>query len=128
MQIRFSAVRALAGIVLLGSLGGCVFTSPDIAAYLANTSGSLQTVAPNAAAANPLIVTVRDQDRNPLENVTVEWFIKSGNGTLSAAESTTNSDGQASVTYTAGASTGSTTIMAEVPQLGAAVAFVMTVK
>ena len=128
MQIRFSAVRALAGIALLGTIGGCVFTSPDIPAYLANTSGSLQTVAPNAPASNPLIVTVRDQDRNPLENVTVEWFIKSGNGTLSAAETTTNGDGQASVTYTAGASTGNTMIIAEVPQLGAAVAFVMTVK
>jgi hypothetical protein len=128
MQIRFSAVRALAGIVLLGTLGGCVFTSPDIAAYLANTSGSLQTVAPNTAAAKPLTVTVRDQDRNPLENITVEWFIKSGNGTLSAAETTTDSNGQASVNYTAGASAGTTQIIAEVPGLGAAVAFVMTIK
>jgi hypothetical protein len=128
MQIRFSAVRALAGIALLGTLGGCVFTSPDIAAYLSNTAGSNQTVAPNAPAASPLVVTVRDQDRNPLENVTVEWFIKSGNGTLSAAETTTNGDGQASVTYTAGASTGNTMVIAEVPQLGAAVAFVVTVK
>lgn len=128
MQIRFSAVRALAGIVLLGTLGGCVFTSPDIAAYLSNTSGSLQTVAPNAQAPQPLIVTVRDQDKKPIENVTVQWFIKSGNGTLSASESTTNNDGQASITYTAGANPGDTMIMAEVPLLGAAVAFVVTVK
>jgi hypothetical protein len=128
MQIRFSAVRSLAGIVLLGTLGGCIFTSPDIPAYLANTSGSLQTVAPNAPAAQPLSVTVRDQNRKPLENVTVEWNIKSGEGTLSAAESMTNSDGVASINYTAGSSTGDTMIMAKVPELGAAVAFVLTVK
>ena len=128
MRIRFSAVRSLAGIALLSTLGGCIFTSPDIPAYLANTSGSLQTVAPNAQAAQPLTVTVKDQDGNKLENVTVVWSIKSGAGTLSATETSTNDDGQTSVSYTAGASTGSTTIIAEVPTLGAAVAFVLTVK
>ena len=128
MRIRFSALRALAGIALLSTLGGCIFTSPDIPAYLANTSGSNQTVAPNAPAAKPLTVTVKDQDGNVLENVTVQWSIKSGSGTLSATETTTDGDGQASVNYTAGASTGSTVILAEVPVLGATVAFVMTVQ
>ena len=128
MRIRFSGVRALAGIALLSTLGGCIFTSPDIPAHLANTSGSQQTVAPNAQAAKPLMVTVRDQDGNPMENVTVEWWIKSGGGTLSASESTTNGDGQASVSYTAGASTGSAMIMAEVPVLGAAVIFSVSVQ
>ena len=128
MRIRFSAIRALAGIALLGSLGGCIFTSPDIPAYLANTSGSNQTVAPNAPAPQPLTVTVQDQDRNPLENVTVEWSIKTGSGTLSSVTSTTDGDGRASVNYTAGASTGATTILAQVPVLGAAVAFVVEVK
>jgi len=128
MQIRFSAVRALTGIALLGTLGGCVFTAPDIAAYLANTSGGNQTVAPNASASQPLTVTVRDQDRNPLENVTVQWSIKTGNGTLSTTESSTNGDGVATNSYTAGASTGNTLVIAEVPELGAAVTFTMIVK
>jgi adhesin/invasin len=128
MRIRFSGLRALAGIALLGTLGGCIFTSPDIPAFLKNTAGSNQVVAPNAPAPAPLTVTVRDQDGNPMENITVEWFIKSGSGTLSAAQSTTNGDGQASVSYTAGASTGNTTIIAEVPELGAAVAFILVVK
>jgi hypothetical protein len=121
-------LRAIAGVALLSSLGGCIFTSPDIPAFLSNTSGSNQTIGPNAAAAKPLTVTVRDQDGNPLENVTVQWSIKSGSGTLSAAESTTDGDGKASVNYTAGASTGSTVIIAEVPVLGASVAFVMTIQ
>jgi hypothetical protein len=128
MRIRFSALRALAGIALLSSLGGCIFTSPDIPAFLKNTSGSNQEVAPNAPAPAPLTVTVRDQDGNTMENITVEWSIKSGSGTLSANQTTTNDDGQASVNYTAGASTGNTTIVAAVPVLGSAVAFVLVVK
>jgi hypothetical protein len=128
MRTRFSSLRALAGIALLGTLGGCVFTTPTIPAYLANTSGANQTIAPNAQAAKPLTVTVRDQDGNKLSNVEVAWTIKSGSGSLSAASSTTNGDGEASVSYTAGASTGSTVIIATVPELGASVAFVMTIK
>ena len=128
MRIRFAALRSLAGIALLSTLGGCIFTSPDIPAYLANTSGSLQTVAPNAQAPQPLTVTVKDQDGNKLENVTVVWSIKVGAGSLSATETTTDGDGKASVMYTAGASTGDMTILAQVPELGAAVAFVVTVK
>jgi hypothetical protein len=128
MRIKFSALRALAGIALLGTLGGCIFTSPDIPAYLSNTSGANQTVAPNAQTAQPLTVTVRDQDGNKMDNVTVEWSIKTGSGTLSASETSTNGDGQASVLYTAGPSTGNTTIIAQVPTLGAAVAFIVTVK
>jgi hypothetical protein len=127
MRIRFS-IRALAGIALLGTLGGCIFTSPKVPAYLANTSGSNQTVAPNAAVPQPLTVTVRDQDGNKMDDVTVEWSIKSGGGTLSATETSTNGDGQASVSFTAGATTGNTTILAQVPALGAAVAFVVTVQ
>ena len=121
MRIRSSALRALAGIALLSSLGGCIFTSPDIPAALKNTSGSNQVVAPNAQAAQPLVVTVRDQDGNGLENVTVQWTIRAGSGTLSAAQSTTDGKGEASVLYTAGASTGNVTVSAEVPELGAAV-------
>jgi hypothetical protein len=128
MRIRISALRALAGIALLGTLGGCIFTSPDVAAFLKSTSGSNQEVAPNAQASKPLTVIVRDQDGDPMENVNVSWFIKSGGGSLGATQSTTDGEGQASNTYTAGASTGSALIIAEVPALGAAVTFTVVVK
>lgn len=128
MRTPSSFLRALAGIALLGTLGGCIFTTENIPAFLQNTSGSEQTVAPNAAAAKPLTVTVRDQNQNLLSDVEVTWFIKSGAGTLSAASSTTNSQGVATVNYTAGASTGNTTIIASIPELGASVAFIITVQ
>ena len=42
-------LRALAGIALLGTLGGCIFTSPEVPAYLSNTSGANQTKATKMA-------------------------------------------------------------------------------
>jgi hypothetical protein len=128
MRIRFSAVRALIGLGLATSLTACIFTSPSIPTHLSNVSGQAQTVAPNAQAALPLTVQVKDQEGNPKGDVTIQWEIKSGSGTLSAAESTTNSSGNASVNYTAGASTGTTVVLAKLPELGAAVSFTMTVK
>jgi hypothetical protein len=127
MRIRFSSLRALIGIALVSGLTGC-FTSQDIPAYLSNTSGSGQKVAPNAAASQALTVTVLDQDKNPMSGVAVNWEVKSGGGTLSASETSTNDDGVTSVNYTAGASTGDVKIVAVQPALGAAVTFVLKVQ
>jgi hypothetical protein len=128
MRIRFSAVRALIGLGLATSLSACIFTSPSIPTHLSNTLGQTQTVAPNAQAALPLTVQVKDQEGNPKSDVTIQWEIKSGSGTISANETTTNSDGSTSVTFTAGASTGTTVVLAKLPELGAAVSFTMTIK
>ena len=128
MRIRFPAVRALIALGLATSLSGCIFTSPSIPTHLANTGGQMQEVAPNAQAAKPLTVQVKDQEGNPKGDVTILWEIKSGSGTLSATESTTDKDGNTSVTYTAGSSTGTTVVLAKLPELGAAVSFTMTVK
>lgn len=118
MRIRVSAVRFLVGLSLAGSLTGCIFDDQKIPAYLEHPVTSTQVVAPNAQAAKPLTVIVRDQDKNPLEGVTVQWSIKSGSGTLSAAETKTDGDGKTSVTYTAGATTGNSLVHATVPVLG----------
>lgn len=127
MRIRFSTVRALVGIALVSGVAGC-FTSQDIPAYLSNTSGSNQLVAPNAQAPAALTVTVLDQDKNPMSGVAIDWQVKSGGGTLSAAETSTNDDGVTSVNYTAGASTGDATIIAKQATLGAAVTFVIHIQ
>jgi hypothetical protein len=128
MRIRFSAVRAMIGLGLATSLSGCLFTSPSIPTHLANTGGQIQEVAPNAQAAKPLSVQVKDQEGNPKGDVTIQWEIKSGAGTLSANETTTDKDGRTSVNYTAGSSTGTTVVLAKLPELGAAVSFTMTIK
>lgn len=127
MRIRFSAARALVGVGLLAGLAGC-FTEPTVPAQLARTSKGEQTVAPNATAATPLTVVVRDQDGDPLENVNIVWSIKSGSGTLSATETETDGDGETSISYTAGASAGTTIILATQPELAASVAFTIKVQ
>jgi hypothetical protein len=127
MRIRFSSVRALLGIALVSGLTGCL-TSQDIPAYLSNTSGSKQIVAPNAQAPEPLTVTILDQDKNPMSGVAIDWEVQAGGGTLSAAETSTNDDGVTSVNYTAGASTGDAKIVAKQSTLGAAVTFMIKVQ
>ena len=123
-----SAARLLTGLALATSLTGCIFTTATNASYLDNTAGKEQTVGLNAQAPTPLTVTVLDQDRNPKEGVDIQWQIKSGSGTLSSETSVTDSDGVASVTYTAGATVGQAKIIATLPELGSAVSFTMTVK
>jgi hypothetical protein len=128
MRIRFSAVRVLVGVSLLTGLSACIFTSPTVPAELRRTSKGEQIVAPNGTAAIPLTVTVRDQDGDAKENVTIVWTIKSGSGSLSAEQTETNGDGVASVSFTAGASTGTTVVLASQPELAASVSFTVKVQ
>ena len=128
MRIRVPARRILMGLSLVGGLAACEFGMTSVPSYLANTSGSQQTVAPGAQAPKPLIVTVKDQDGDPIDNVEVLWTIDQGGGTLSSGSTSTNGSGQASVNYTAGTTAGTTLISARVPKLGAAVSFTITVK
>ena len=128
MRIRFSAVRALVGVSLLTGLSACIFTNPTTVAEIVRTSPAVDSVAVNATVATPLTVVIRDQDGEPKENVQVMWTIKSGSGTLSAATTETDGDGETSVTYTAGASTGTTVVLATQPALAASVGFTIKVK
>lgn len=128
MKIRLAAVRALVGISLITGLSGCIFTSPDTPVALLRVSKGEQTIAPNAAAPVPLTVSVVDQNGDPAEGVTINWSIRSGSGTLSATETSTDDDGQTSITFTAGSTTGTTVVNAIQPALGAAVGFTFIVQ
>ena len=128
MRIRVPARRILMGLSLVAGLAACEFGMTSVPSYLANTSGSPQTVAPGAQASKPLVVTVKNQDGDAIDNVEVLWTIDQGGGTLSSDSTSTNGSGQASVNYTAGTTAGTTLISARVPKLGAAVSFTITVK
>ena len=127
MRIRTSAVRLLVGLGLASTLTGCIFGDQKVAANIDNPIGGAQVVAPNAQAALPLTVEVWDHEKEPMEDVTVVWSIKSGGGTISATETKTDGDGRTSVTFTAGPATGSTVVLATVPNLGT-VSFALEVK
>lgn len=128
MRIRVPARRILIGLSLVSGLAACELGVTSIPTYLANTSGSQQIVAPGAQAPQPLVVTVKDQDGDAIDNVDVIWKIEQGSGTLSSTSTSTNGSGQASVNYTAGTTVGTSIISASVPSLGAAVTFNITVK
>lgn len=85
-----------------------------VATELEITSGDNQTIAVNTAAA-ALTVTLLDQDDDPLQGRTVNWAIAGGDGTLSGATSVTDAQGQATITFTAGATPGAAAVTASVP-------------
>jgi hypothetical protein len=124
MRIRTSAARLLVAISLLGGAAACGIS--DFPSYIAGVDNSQQIIAPGAQSA-PLTVQVKDQEGAPLGGVVVNYEIKSGAGSLSAASATTGDDGKASVTFTAGTTTGVTIVNATVPALGS-VGFNITVK
>lgn len=122
---RVAGVRRLALAAALVAVGTTLTACSDddpaapvpVATTLSIMSGDAQQTTPNTATAAPLVVAVKDQNGDALANETVTWTISSGTGALSATTSTTDSNGQASVTYTPDAITGTTTITATVGTL-----------
>ncbi|WP_162427370.1 Ig-like domain-containing protein [Pontibacter pudoricolor] len=61
--------------------------------------GNNQEGEPGKLLAKPLKVKVIDADGNALKDIEVEWTVKSGNGTLSAAKTVTDAQGMTEVTW-----------------------------
>jgi len=55
---------------------------------------------------DPLVVEITDANGDPVSDRTVNWTVVGGEGELSASSTTTDSQGRASVTVTAGINTG----------------------
>jgi hypothetical protein len=97
------------------------------AASIALVSGNNQTAVAGAALAAPLVVRVADANGNPISGATVTWATTAGGGHVSAATSTTDSTGQASVIATTGTTAGSNTFTAAIAGLtGSPVSFSAT--
>lgn len=109
-------ILAFAGVA--AACGGSKSTSPTlVATSVVIMGGNNQQTTPNTALADPLTVEVTDQNSAALPSQTVVWAITSGSGALSATTDTTNSGGQASVTFTPDSTTGTVTITAAVGSL-----------
>ncbi len=114
-------------IMAMSALGACGdTTAAHVASTVSAAGGNNQTVTANAAASSPLVVTVFDQNGTALSGVTVSWSIVTGTGSLSSATSTSDTSGQASVEFTAGADTGDVVVDAVVSGLDA-IPFAITV-
>jgi len=82
-----------------------------IVTQLQIVSGNTQSVAVNTAFPDPLIVQVND-NTTPVQGVGVTFAVSSGSAVLSAPSATSNAQGQAQITVTAGATAGPVTVTA----------------
>ena len=96
-----------------------------VATQLVLISGDGQSVPAGQAAPQSLTVEARDANNLPAASVDVTFRVTAGSGTLSASRVTTNAQGRASVTLTAGAALGTITVVAEA--VGPPVTFTITV-
>ena len=105
-------------VVLLATLvaaSGCSLnTDVSDPTAIIKSGGDQQSAPTNTPLPLPLAVLVVTQFGEPIQNVTVNWTITSGGGTLGATSTLTNENGIASVTYTTGATAGSVVIQARV--------------
>ncbi len=88
-------------------------TTARVASSVTVTSGNNQTGTVGAAVGSPIVVTVRDQNGNPVSGQTVT-FTATGGGTIGTRTVTTNAQGQAQTTFTLGGTSGAQTVTATV--------------
>lgn len=72
-------------------------------AQLIYVSGDGQSATAGSALASPLVVRVLDRIGTPVANATVQWSVVQGGGSITAATSTTDANGNATIGYTPGA-------------------------
>ncbi len=95
------------------------------ASQLVVTSGNTQTGVVGVALTNPLVITVRDANGNPVAGQTVT-FATTGGGTLATPTVTTNAQGQAQTNFTLGNTAGTQTVTATVNGVTTPASFTFT--
>ena len=121
MGVSIRAGSALVGVASLFLLGACgdkvelVNVIPRVATQLVVVSGDQQTGVAGAALANPIVVSVLDQNGNAVAGATVTWTIIGASGSVSSPTSTSNAAGEASVVWTLGTTAGADSLQASLP-------------
>jgi hypothetical protein len=109
------ALRVLSLLIGSAAIGGCTLaTDVTVPGTLIKVGGDEQTAAANTALPTPLTVAVVNQFGQTLQNVTVNWSIASGGGSLSSNALLSDEGGLASVGYTTGPTAGQAVIKARV--------------
>jgi uncharacterized protein (TIGR03437 family) len=116
----FTVTASAAGLTATFSLNVNI-----VATQLVLIAGDGQSAPAGQAAPQSLTVEARDANNLPAASVDVTFRITAGSGTLSASSATTNAQGRAAVTLTAGAALGTITVVAEA--VGRSVTFTITV-
>ena len=120
-SMAFSSSRRLA-LLLLSFAVACnsdIVTGPQVPANLLIVSGDKQTTIAGTPPASPLVVRVTNSGGAPLANITVNWAVGVGGGTVTAATSTTDANGETEVAYTPGTKVDSAKVVASIELLNA---------
>lgn len=108
----------LALLLLVGLLPAAITcsdsTGPQVPVALNLVSGSGQTGVVGQGLPSPLVVKVVDAAGAGVPGVSVAWSVTSGGGSLSAAITTTDAVGAATVTWTLGPASGANAVSASV--------------
>jgi adhesin/invasin len=118
-SVNFTATNQVgsASVIATSTAGNAVFnitvnnTLPTKMVTI--SGGNNQTVAPSAQASTPFEVIVTQADGTPVSGVDVSFTVTTANGgTLSTATDTSDSNGKASTTFTAGSSAATVSVLA----------------
>lgn len=116
-------LAALAAVLLLSACsdgGGNKGTPPTVPptvtppspAAINKSAGDQQEQTISSALATPLKVQVVSADGRPVPNTAVTWAVSPGGGQLSSTSTTTDFNGETTVTWTMGSTSGSHTVTA----------------
>lgn len=108
--------------------GGGDATAPLPPTAIALASGDAQTAETGVAFSAPLVVRVVNAKQAGVSGVAVTFAVASGAGTVSPASATTDNQGQASTTVTAGATPGPLSVTARATGVTATVSASFTVR
>lgn len=112
---RSVTVRAITLAFVSAFISACTLsTENNDPAGMAKTNGDQQTAPVNTALPLPFEVLIVNQFGEPLANVTVNWTITAGGGSLTSTPTLTDQTGKTSVTYTTGPTSGDASINAQV--------------
>lgn len=124
---RLAASTILALALSLTACSGGTNTESLVPSAVGIVSGNGQSTQTGTGVANLLVVEVLDQNATAMQNVTVNWTIVTGGGSLNTAASLTDAAGRSSARYTAGPVAGTATIRAAVTSIPNPVVFTVTV-
>ena len=102
--------EAASGALAPVSVVATAIAAPPAAITITSGAGQRATVGDPLGA--PLVVRVTDELGEPADGATVGWSVIAGDGQLDAAQSTTDADGRASVSYVLGRYAGSQRVRA----------------
>ena len=111
---RISIARFLVGVIAVVASACTLNVDVNDPSVLIKHAGDTQTAPANTALPVAFEVIVLDQFGNSLKNVTVDWIIVAGGGSVSETSNKTIEGGVSSVTYTTGPTAGTAQIQAKV--------------